>query len=630
MDYNAHSGHRSGCVARRAVAPYRAILLVIGLHALTACVPPSVVKYTSFQDRDFSQRPKPAEIQQKTTAELLDSGHLLIGYIDLRRNMRTCYEDGKCVNHSDPTPSRDDLRQEAAQRGGDVITLLEERTVLERNDKSYCTNTSTTVVMVNKIPQTITTCISYQTVAGKLEARISRALIWRHDPEAARGEENARAIAAALKTLESESRADESGRSSSSGSFLGDLFGGPGKKEETPGQGVDALSKQVYQAIGSNDSGALYALAREGKLQAWSDSKGRSALMIALIAERPEAARTLLAIDKGLARRDGQGLNAMHYAVARANLPLVRELAKAGYDLHAKARDDTTLLFYALFNNSTEILDWLLTQGLEARARTSKGETTLMVAAGIGRETLLQRFLELGVAVNERDQDGRTALMNAARSGRREAVQVLLKARARAEAVDYLGNGVLHYAAVGGSRDVMHALTPRGTNLNVENKQGITPLATALSAQQWEAARFLIDRGASLTTNKITAEESAAYLISKNQPELLKPYLASFPALKELLQRDPEWLQHAARKSGRATIRFMADLGARVDRPGNDGLTPLMTAASAGNDEAVRALLELKADPTVRDRRGQTALRMGTLNGHTNVVEAMREFGVVD
>ncbi len=594
---------------------------------LVGCVPAKVVDYKPFQDRAFTQRQRPAEIQQKTTAELFDGGYLLIGYIDVRRNVRTCYDDGQCVNHSDALPSPDDLRQEAAQRGGDVVTLLEERTILEQRNKSVCTNVSTTTVMINKVPQVITTCTAYRTTPGKLEAKISRALVWRHDPQAARGEANARAIDAALKTLEAVSHNGET-KSSGAGRSISSGLAGSFATNDDAARAADALSQEIYAAISNNDRDALAALARSGKLRTWSDPTGRSALMAALAADRFDAARTLIALDKGIERRDNSGLSAMHYAVARADIALVQELAKGGYDLRVKTNGGASLLFYAGYNSNPDIYEWLLAQGLDPRETTADRETLLMVVAEIGRAPLLRRVLAHGAKVDDRDKDGRTALMAAARRGQLEAVQLLLKARARYDITDNDGNSVLHYAAYGGNRTVLQALLDHGVPINAENKQGRTALMLAAAGERWDAMEYLRDRGASLANSNVSAETVAAFLISKNQPQLLQRYTSAYPSLKELLQRDPNWLQYAAKTSGRSTIKFFADLGARVDHPGSDGLTPLMTAAFAGNDEAVKALLELKADPSARDRHNQTALKMATLKGHAKVVETLRDFGV--
>jgi hypothetical protein len=176
--------------------------LVLAIFVFTGCVAPKVVEYKSFHNRTFSVRNKAAEQQQKSTSELLAGGYLLIGYIDLRRNIQTCYDDNYCVQHSTTPPARSELLLEAAHRGGDVVTLLDERTVLERNDRSDCTGYYTYTTMVNNKPIVNTSCRSYKVTPGKLEAKISRALVWRYDPDAAVSDANAKAIEQALQTLE--------------------------------------------------------------------------------------------------------------------------------------------------------------------------------------------------------------------------------------------------------------------------------------------------------------------------------------------------------------------------------------------------------------------------------------------
>ena len=407
MHYSVAKNESGACVSRW-------ILGSMCLLYLSGCVAPRVIEYTSFHGREFSERTAPAKIQATPAAELLKGGYLLIGYIDLRRNVRTCYDDNQCVNHSDVLPAHDELQREAAQRGGDVLTLLEDRTVIEKNNKSHCTSTSSSVIMVDKTPQVITTCTAYRTVPGKLEAKISRALIWRHDPEGARGEANARAIDAALKTIEASQRADESKTTASGSSFFTGLFPSAGKKNNAPTAEMDPLSEQVLMGIRNNDTRLLYALARDGKLQKWKDEKSRTALMVAILADRDEAARTLLAIDPGLEQRDTSGLTAMHYAVGRTNLSFVKQMAKAGHPLLQKTKQGVSLLYFSAWNPKIEVFEWLRQQGLDPRERAAEKETLLIVAASAGNETLLRRLLELDVEVNLQDSGGFTALMGAA------------------------------------------------------------------------------------------------------------------------------------------------------------------------------------------------------------------------
>lgn len=57
----------------------------------------------------------------------------------------------------------------------------------------------------------------------------------------------------------------------------------------------------------------------------------------------------------------------------------------------------------------------------------------------------------------------------------------------------------------------------------------------------------------------------------------------------------------------------------RLDAAGPDGRTALMLAASAGHEEMVALLLELGADPALRDGAGKTAAELAFGNGHVDL-----------
>jgi ankyrin repeat protein len=613
------------------ITPVRLALLFCASFA-AGCIPPSVVQYTAFHNRDFPPRSKPAEVQTRSTSDLLNGGYLLIGYIDLRRNVRTCYEDGRCTDHSPKLPSPDNLQQEAAQRGADIVTVLEEKTVLEKNDRSDCTSTRVSVTFVNGKPVTTTTCASYVTVQGNLEAKISRALVWRFEPEAARSDSNARAIEAALKTMESAAAPDSTSGNSGGTSFFGSVVALFRRDDKAAAASdADALSRTILVAINANDSATLNRLAREEKIRNWRDDKGRTALMAALLAGRNGAARTLLAIDPGLGTHDKEGHSAMHYAAARADLATVQEFAKAGFDLHAKSDRGASLLHLAVLNQHDDVFDWLLKRGLDVRVRDMDNETLLHLASSYGRPATVTRLINLGLDVDDHGgRYGRTPLMIAAGAGNRATLDVLLKARVRVDLLDNDGNTPLHYAAGGGDREVIRTFLRDHGSVNVENKRGASPLLSAMARDQWEAATYLLDRGASFTSGKLSVEDVAAHLVSKDQVTLLRRYVAAYPTLRELLRRDPRWILHAARTSGEATVAYLVELGARVNRADPDGWTPLTVAANAGNAESTKALLNLRADPTVRNGDNKTALMLATLRGHSKVVEALRTKGALE
>ena len=74
-------------------------------------------------------------------------------------------------------------------------------------------------------------------------------------------------------------------------------------------------------------------------------------------------------------------------------------------------------------------------------------------------------------------------------------------------------------------------------------------------------------------------------------------------------------------------MKLLLDAGANANASLPGGETVLMTAARAGNLEAVKALLARGANPNARERREQTALMWAAAEGHAAVVRALIEAG---
>ena len=77
----------------------------------------------------------------------------------------------------------------------------------------------------------------------------------------------------------------------------------------------------------------------------------------------------------------------------------------------------------------------------------------------------------------------------------------------------------------------------------------------------------------------------------------------------------------AVRQGDVARVRRLAADAppAQLDAAGSDGRTPLMAAAAAGAEEMVGVLLELGADPSLRDGGGRTAADLAFRNGHPDL-----------
>ena len=121
-------------------------------------------------------------------------------------------------------------------------------------------------------------------------------------------------------------------------------------------------------------------------------------------------------------------------------------------------------------------------------------------------------------------------------------------------------------------------------------------------------------------------------------PLLLAILLKRLPIVNLLLQRGASFTwgrphngftaTHTAALGGwAAALRVLAEFGANIDTPKNDGVTPAWLAAMHGHAEAVRLLAELGANLETPDINGVTPAYIAAAKGRTDVLRVLAELG---
>ena len=223
-------------------------------------------------------------------------------------------------------------------------------------------------------------------------------------------------------------------------------------------------------------------------------------------------------------------------AVKHRDLDAVRALLQQRVDVNASEPDGSTALHWAAHQGDADAVDLLLRAGASADAANRYGATPLALAAANGNATVVERLLEGGADPGTTWPGGETVLMTAARAGRLDAVRVLLAhqgtaSRSGRQGADVnareatRGQTALMWAAAEGHADVIRALVGAGADMRavshgpsgvkdpdkvakssnsryerrpVPRLDRFTSLQFAVHAGQIEAARALIDLGASL------------------------------------------------------------------------------------------------------------------------------------
>lgn len=614
------------------------LLGAVCLAGLTACTQAKVVKYEAFQERTYPERSKPASYHNGSAQELLEGDYILIGFIDLRKNIQKCFDDNSCTQINDSPMSQADLAQEAAQRGGDIISLLEDRRILEKVQKKVCTGTTTTSYYIDGKMYTTTVCVSYATYDGFLEATISRALIWRYDPKSANAEVNFRAMQKAMQSLahtyqvkvpqtQQEVAQAEEGHWQSMREWLSSE--GP-KKDKPPveKERVSPNDIRVVQVLRQDSVAELEALMAEPWLPDWTDDKGRDAAMWAIMLGNQEAFSRLLR--QGLVsvqRRDLGGHGVMSYATQASQLKILQKLRDHGGSLQERNGRGHGLVAQSCYQQQTDVLDWLLANGLKINQVNEQGVSALHLCVALNNNPMLRYLVQQGASIRALDAQGLSAMHYAAIRGDRRLIDQLRRWRLSTNATDQYGNTPLFFAAYNKNLPAWQALVAYGADAGHANEQGQLPLYLAFNKKHWAFIEQVLSEDERLHSLGQAGAEALRIAVQHKRAALTRLLLAR--GVRVTKDKAGNRIVYAAARYGdprvlQALLEHKTDFNRRL----NEGMTPLMIAAYFDNKAAVQVMLEQKVDSSVKDNRGMTALRHATLKGHESVVDMLRQAGV--
>jgi ankyrin repeat protein len=277
------------------------------------------------------------------------------------------------------------------------------------------------------------------------------------------------------------------------------------------------------------------------------------------------------------------------------------------------------------------MMESLLKAGADPKAlTTSDGETVLMTAARAGNADAVKILLDRGADVNAREKyKGQTALMWAAAERHPAVVKLLLEHGAdwkvrsfdretrmpklsAASSVSPIARGgftAFLFVAREGDVESARVMLDAGVDINQTDVDNTNGLVVAVMNQHYSFAKFLLDKGAdpNITDVKGRAALYAAIDI-RNEDYSALPSRKEDDALPSL-----EIVKALLSRGANPNTALTKNLPGRSGMDSGDttldeGTTPLMRAARAGDPEVMRLLLEKGADPKRVTKEGNTAL----------------------
>jgi ankyrin repeat protein len=307
----------------------------------------------------------------------------------------------------------------------------------------------------------------------------------------------------------------------------------------------------------------------------------------------------------------------LHAAARAGRAPIVRLLLEHGADPNldfgfANVRGPFTPLSGAVTCGHFEIAEMLCKHGAQVDVSAGKYHDSLLYYAAAYLEP---RFVKL-----------------------------LLEQNAAVDKLDCWGLAPLHAAADRGDVAKVRLLLDFKANVNIETKDGATPLFIGMVGGHRDLCQFLLERGARLDIYSACGlgkrHEAAALLKADpalaNAPDRRLRRTALFWAART---GDPGLVEWLLDNGAKTDIRALRILGASniltgphvwSERPTESprrGVTPLHVAAEAGGTEVARLLLKKGADVNARDEEGRTPLRVACERHHADVVKLLVHAG---
>lgn len=358
-----------------------------------------------------------------------------------------------------------------------------------------------------------------------------------------------------------------------------------------------------------------WAIAAIGLLAVAGNAHADAALADVIEAGDRKAALEMIRSGTDVNAAQGDGTTPLHWAVYKVDEELARALLERGAKADVRNNFGATPLGEAVKIANLNLVKMLLKARADVEATNDDGQTALMLAARAGSVDIARLLVSHRANVNAQEKwRGQTALMWAAAENYPEMVEFLIargaKVNVRAFANDWQnqitsepraqyrptgGLTPLIYAARSGCERCVKALLKAHADINLPNPDGVTPLMTAIDNLQFDLARHLLEQGANPhtwdwwgRTPLYVAVDVRSVNARFGGPPPRSDKTTSIDIMQLLLAAgvnpNPQLNMHRPGRGGNSG-RFTDDLLTA-------GATPLLRAAVAYDNEAIRVLLD--------------------------------------
>ena len=196
---------------------------------------------------------------------------------------------------------------------------------------------------------------------------------------------------------------------------------------------------------------------------------------------------------------NAMGLSRVMAACLQDDLDAVQDLVGRGDDMFARDATGDNALTLACMQGNDRIVEFLLRRGHNPNYSDFDGITGLMCACQEGHHAVIDVLLRYKALVNLRDRrSGRSALMAATGNGHESVVRILLEHKAVVDIENFEGITPLAEACLRGMTSIVELLVDNNATIEHVDIHGRTPVTAAAVSGHLHILKYLYSKGAKL------------------------------------------------------------------------------------------------------------------------------------
>lgn len=255
-----------------------------------------------------------------------------------------------------------------------------------------------------------------------------------------------------------------------------------------------------------------------------------------------------------------------------------------------------------------------------AYADAAERHRSLRRAVEKGDARRIRTLLSKGADPNLLTAAGKPVLYRAVERNHATSVRTLLEHGADPDATTTQGATPLYAAIRAHHATIAKLLLAHDAKVDVIVRGGTTPLGLAASRGDFAATRLLLAAGADTELRGADGRRPSDHALSRGHTRIAQLLRATRRQQLRAVDLELPLLSVAAARGSISVVREQIGLGTDINGRDPDGMTPLMRASEAGQDDVVKLLLELRARVTTTGPKGITALQLAAKRGHLQSV----------